>query len=229
MIVLCYRAGDSIVPLLLALEESLREHGVDYELILVANYWPGAEDSTPSVVFNYATHRRDVTVISSSKEGGMGWDMRAGLAGATGTTMIAMDGDSQNPATDVVSLYELMRRSGADVGKGRRVERQDGIRRRIISAGYNAIFRLLFSSRGLWDINGKPKGITRPAYQAMRLLSDDWFIDAEIILEAERLGLQVVELPVVFHRNDERASFVRPSAIWEFAVHMTRYRLRGSP
>jgi hypothetical protein len=36
-------------------------------------------------------------------------------------------------------------------------------------------------------------------------------------------------MPVLFHRNDERASFVRVSAIWEFLVHMARYRLRGTP
>jgi hypothetical protein len=63
----------------------------------------------------------------------------------------------------------------------------------------------------------------------MTLRSDDWFADAELVLEAQRLGLSVVELPVVFNRNDDRASFVRFGAIWEFVVHMTRYRLRGAP
>ena len=61
----------------------------------------------------------------------------------------------------------------------------------------------------------------------MNLTSDDWFIDAEIVLVAKRLGLRVVQLPVVFLENPQRASFVRPSSIWEFLRHMARYRLRG--
>ena len=61
----------------------------------------------------------------------------------------------------------------------------------------------------------------------MTLTSDDWFIDAEIVLAARRMGLRIVELPVVFLENPQRASFVRVSSIWEFLVHMVRYRLRG--
>ena len=79
--------------------------------------------------------------------------------------------------------------------------------------------------RGLWDINGKPKGLTRRAYEQIDLRSDDWFIDAEIILEARRNRLQIGEMPVVFRRNAERSSFVRLSAIVQFARNMLRYRI----
>ena len=78
----------------------------------------------------------------------------------------------------------------------------------------------------VWDVNGKPKGLTRAAYEALELESDDWFIDAEILLSARRRGLAVAELPVVFHRNEERESFVRPTAILEFLRNMARHRFR---
>ena len=35
-------------------------------------------------------------------------------------------------------------------------------------------------------------------------------------------------MPVIFRRNDERASFVRVSAIWEFLANMGRERLASS-
>jgi hypothetical protein len=60
----------------------------------------------------------------------------------------------------------------------------------------------------------------------MELQSDDWFIDAEIVLAARRAGLRVNELPVVFNRNEERASFVRADAILEFLRNMARARLK---
>jgi hypothetical protein len=67
--------------------------------------------------------------------------------------------------------------------------------------------------------------MTRGAYEQMDLRSDDWFIDAEIVLEALKNGLRIGEMPVVFRRSNERPSFVRVSAILEFIVNMLRYRL----
>ena len=70
-----------------------------------------------------------------------------------------------------------------------------------------------------------PKIMKREAYEKMMLQSNDWFIDAEIVLEALKNGMRIGEMPVVFRRSDERPSFVRVSAILEFVVNMLRYRL----
>lgn len=206
------------------LQRELDESGVNYELVLVANYWPAQKDVTPAIVKEYESET--VRIVSGEKKGGMGWDMRTGFETAAGEIIVAIDGDSQNPTDDVLRMYRLMRQTEFDVMKGLRIARFDGIYRRFISTSYNLIFRTVFGARGLWDINGKPKGLTRRAYQQMNLRADDWFIDAEIVIQAQRLGLRIGEMPVVFRRNDERASFVRFSAIWEFVVNIVRYRLR---
>src|SRR5918999_5848445 len=151
--------------------------------------------------------------------------MRSGLDAATGDYLVVIDGDAQNPVEDVLRMYREMRRTGADVMKGRRIARFDGPYRRLVSYVYNSVFMLLFRTRGLWDINGKPKGVTRAAYERMGLNADDWFIDAEIVLAARRAGLQVNEMPVVFNRNEERASFVRANAILDFVRNMAHARL----
>ena len=143
-----------------------------------------------------------------------------------GDYLVVIDGDAQNPVEDLVKLYREMKDTGADVMKGRRIARFDGPYRRVVSGVFNVLFMLLFRTRGLWDINGKPKGITRRAYEQLHLTSDDWFIDAEIVIKARRRGFEVAEMPVIFRRNDERASFVRVSAIWEFLGNMGRERLR---
>jgi hypothetical protein len=126
----------------------------------------------------------------------------------------------------VLKMYRRMSATGVDVMKGRRIARFDGLYRRAVSVGYNLAFAVLFGTRGIWDVNGKPKGLTRAAYEALDLESDDWFIDAEIVLSARRRGLTIAELPVVFHRNDERASFVQSAAIVEFVRNMVRHRFR---
>lgn len=225
-IVLCYRAEESIGRVIEPLYDDLSESGIAFELVLVANYDEGRSDSTPQVVTAFAAERENTHTVIEAKQGAMGWDMRKGLEAATGDYLVVIDGDAQNPVEDVLRMYREMERTGTDVMKGRRIARFDGLKRRIVSGVYNGLFVLLFSTRGLWDINGKPKGMTRAAYERLDLSSDDWFIDAEIVLAARREGLEITELSVVFNRNEERASFVRASAILEFLRNMARSRLR---
>lgn len=224
-IVLCYRAGESIGLVIDPLYEQLADDGVPFELVLVANYHAGQDDPTPDIVRRWASEREHVTVVAEVKQGAMGWDMRSGFAAARGDYLLVIDGDAQNPPEDLSEMYRRMKANRADVMKGRRIARFDGPYRRIVSGGFNLLFMLLFRTRGLWDINGKPKGLTRAAYEQLDLKSDDWFIDAEIVLEAQRRGMRIIEMPVIFRRNDERASFVRVSAIWEFVQNMARTRL----
>ncbi len=225
-IVLGYRAGRSLLRVVEPLDAELEASGVPYELVLVANYWPGRDDDTPAVAEEFGRGRDRVRVVARAKEGAMGWDMRSGFEAARGDVLIVLDGDAQNPVSDVLRMYRAMRETGADVMKGRRVLRHDGPYRRLVSITYNVLFRLFFRTRGLWDINGKPKALTRAAYERLGLRSDDWFVDAEIVLRAKELGLTIRELPVEFFENDERASLVRPSAILEFARNMLRVRLK---
>jgi glycosyltransferase involved in cell wall biosynthesis len=226
VIVLCYQAGETIHRVIDPLYEQLEAADIAYELVLVANQWPDRPDPTGQVVEEFAMHRDTVRTVMHDKQGAMGWDMRSGLAAARGDYMVVMDGDAQNPVEDALRMYWRMKETGVAVMKGRRIARFDGPYRRAISVVYNLAFMLLFGTRGIWDVNGKPKALTRAAYEALDLKSDDWFIDAEILLSARRRGLAVAELPVVFHRNDERASFVRPAAILEFLRNMGRQRFR---
>ena len=224
-VVLGYRSGAALntvaEPLLALLDGS----DLDYELVLVANYWPGSRDETPEVAQGLAEGRPRVRVVAEPKRGGMGWDMRSGLEATRGDVLIVLDGDAQNPIQDVLRMYHALLDSGADVVKGRRTLRLDGVYRRVISIVYNVAFRLTFGTRGLWDINGKPKAMTRRAYEVLDLRSDDWFVDAEIVLNARERGLRIVELPVTFRRNEQRESFVRFGAIFEFAANMLRRRV----
>ena len=226
-IVLGYRAGEALDRVITPLHAELVESGIPFEIVIVANYWPDSRDTTPAVAERLARQLPGLTVVAEPKEGGMGWDMRSGLAAAAGQHLIVMDGDAQNPVEDLVRMYNAMRETGVDVMKGRRTTRFDGLYRRVVTTVYNVVFRLIFRTRGLWDINGKPKAMTRGAYEQLELKSDDWFIDAEIVLAARRAGLKIGELRVVFRENEVRPSFVKAGAILEFVRNMFRARFRG--
>jgi glycosyltransferase involved in cell wall biosynthesis len=224
-IVLCYRAGDDLRHVIEPLYGDLEALGVPFEMVLVANYWAQDDDPTPGIVEEFARDHEAARPIIGPKGGGMGWDMRSGLDAARGEYMIVIDGDEQNPVEDVLAMYRQMKRRELDVMKGRRIARFDGYYRQFVSFAYNLIFLAMFGTRGLWDINGKPKGLTRSSYERMDLTSDGWFIDAEMVLEALRLGLRLDELPVVFRHNIDRSSMVGAHAVGEFARNMVKYRL----
>jgi glycosyltransferase involved in cell wall biosynthesis len=227
-IVLGYRAGASLEPLVRRLYETLAASGHSYEIVLVANYHEGADDDTPAVAERLAQDLSVTRVVARPKEGGMGWDFRSGLDAAVGGVLVVIDGDGQYAMDDVVVAFERLRETGSDVAKGRRASRGDGVYRLVVTTVFNLAFAVLFPRRGVWDVNGKPKAIARSAYERLRLTSDDWFLDAELVLEAHRLGMKVCEFPVVYSEG-ARASFVKPGAILEFARHMLRYRLTGRP
>jgi glycosyltransferase involved in cell wall biosynthesis len=159
----------------------------------------------------------------------MGWDLRAGLERARGDYLVYLDGDGQVPPDGALKVFRRLRETGADVVKGRRGVREDGSVRTLTSLGFNALFRLLFRTRPLWDVNGQPKGMRRAAYERLDLRTDDWFTDAEIILKARAAGFEIVEVPVRFLPRKRSSSLVGFGTVWEFVVNMLRWRLGRHP
>jgi glycosyltransferase involved in cell wall biosynthesis len=166
-----------------------------------------------------------VRVLAEPKEGAMGWDMRRGLDACRGKYIGVIDGDGQFPVEAIFSCFAKIKSDDFDLVKTYRVQRQDSFYRRFISTIYNLLFHLFFrGSSKLRDVNSKPKIMRREAYERMTLQSDDWFIDAELILNCVNLNLRIYEIPVEFHSLGARKSFVKPGAIFEFLRHMIDYR-----
>lgn len=226
VVILCYRTGEFVQTFAAQMKGVLDTRGLAYELVLVANYHVHEPDPTPDIARRLAREDPTITVVARPKEGMMGWDMRSGLEAARGATVAVIDGDGQMPPADVVAVYDCLRTGGFDLAKTFRQKRYDGGVRLIISRGYNLALKLLFPLVSVQDANSKPKIFTREALQKLSLTSDDWFIDAEIIIKATQLGLRIGEVPTVFHKNPQRPSFIKAGAIFEFARNLIWYRLK---
>ena len=223
LVVLCYRSGQNIIPFVERLQRTLSRCNFTWELVLVGNYIEGSDDETPQVVKKLAEGSNNIRTVIRPKQGMMGWDMRMGLDAARGTYIGVIDGDGQFPPESIIACLLKCELEELDMAKTYRVIRDDGLYRRLISAVYNGIFRVLFGFK-VRDINSKPKIIRRDKYELLHLESDDWFADAEIIIRARELGLKIGETPVHFKSNDNRGSFVKPKAILEFGSNLLKYR-----
>lgn len=227
VVVLCYRAGEYVRDFVAELKEELGGSGVeDYELVLVGNYWSGTDDRTPIVVQDLAGRDARIVCCVEPKKGGMGWDMRAGLNLATGNYIAVIDGDGQMPASDVTAVYAKIRKENLDVVKTFRLTRGDSFRRKMISGVYNLVFRFMFPGLNARDINSKPKIISQCAYDRMDLRSNDWFIDAEIMLEVRHHKMTFGEIPTEFLELGRRRSFISVAAVAEFLRNLILYRIR---
>jgi glycosyltransferase involved in cell wall biosynthesis len=227
--VLCYRAEESVIPFIENLHTILSLFRFNWEIVLVANYWPGKSDRTPEVVRALCARLPHTRYIAMPKEGAMGWDMKSGLDACAGKYIGIIDGDGQFPVEAIFSCFAKIKSGDYDFVKTYRVLRSDSMYRNVVSSIYNWLFCLLFPAyRGLHDVNSKPKIMKREAYQRMELRARDWFIDAELVLNGLQLGLKMYEIPIKFDSLGDRKSFVRVGAILEFTRNLFSYRF-GRP
>ena len=226
VVVLCYRSGDAARSSAARIGKVLLDAGIDnYQLVLVGNYVAGSGDTTPDVVRELAAGDPRIVCSAVEKQGMMGWDMRSGLSLATGERLAIIDGDGQVLVEDLVRVYRLLREQGLDLAKTYRTRRGDGLKRKLFSLVFNGLFHVLFPGLAVRDVNAKPKILTRSAYKRLNLRSDDWFIDAEILIQARRLGFRIGEIETEFLGLTGRRSFVRMAAVIEFLRNLLRYRL----
>ena len=226
VVVLCYRSGGAARSFAARISKSLLDAGIDnYQLVLVGNYVAGSGDTTPDVVRELAAGDPRIVCSAVVKEGMMGWDLRSGLALATGQYLAVIDGDGQVLVEDLVRVYRLLREQGLDLAKTYRRQRGDGLKRKLFSLVFNGLFHVLFPGLLVRDINAKPKILTRAAFERMTLQSNDWFIDAEIMIQARGLGLRVGETETEFLGLTGRRSFIKLSAVFEFLLNLLRYRI----
>lgn len=227
VVVLCYRTGEDARTVAANIASALLASGIaSYQLVLVGNYQEGTADPTPAVVRDLAAHDPRIVCSAVAKRGMMGWDMRSGLDLAGGAAVAIIDGDGQVLVEDLVRVYRELVRGGFDLVKAARIHRADGPLRKGISIVFNALFRLLFPGLGVRDVNAKPKVMTRAAYERLALTSDDWFVDAEIMIQARRLGLRIGEVETDFLALSGRRSFINLRTVLEFLRNLARYRLR---
>lgn len=217
-----YNEADGIGAIVEALITTLEREGIPFQLVLVDN---GSIDGTALVLEALSARHAGLTVATVPVNQGYGWGILSGLDVATGDIVGFMCADGQIAAEDIVRVYRRMILGDVDLAKVVRVSRQDGFQRRLMSAVYNHLFRVLFGL-ALRDINGTPKLVWRKTYSDLTLTSKDWFIDAELMIQAAQRRLRVGEVEANFLARNHGSSNVRLTTSLEFLANMLRHRLR---
>jgi dTDP-4-dehydrorhamnose 3,5-epimerase-like enzyme len=221
----CYNEESCLAETAPALIDAFVEEGIRLELVMVDN---GSRDRTGEIIDALVRRGLPVVKVVVPVNRGYGHGIRAGLARCTAPLVGYMCADGQVAPEDVVRTFRLAEgREERVLTKVRRRFRQDSWKRKIVSVNYNALMLSTFGWLGCIDVNGSPKIFSRRTLERMDLVSDDWFLDPEIILKARALGLRVIEIDVEGYARHGGASNVRRQTILEFLANIRRYRFGG--
>jgi glycosyltransferase involved in cell wall biosynthesis len=165
----------------------------DYELIIVDD---ASTDSTPALADKLAATDHHVRVVHHPTNRKLGGSIKTGFATATGDLVLYTDADLPFEMRELVRALRVLRMYEADVVSAYRLDRTgEGPRRAIYSFLYNWLVQLMFGTR-LRDINFAFKLCRRTVLDNIRLVSEGSFIDAELVIRAQRSGFQVLQIGV---------------------------------
>ena len=221
----CYNEEEVIGYTIPRFVAAFRKAGHALELIAVDN---GSGDRTGAILRDLTADYPEIVPCRVEVNQGYGNGVLAGIPLARGAWVGIIPCDGQVDAEDVVLLYEAARATnGRVVAKVRRRFRMDGLKRKLISTGYQLFVRMLWPRLGTIDVNGSPKILPRDVLTQMGLESKGWLLDPELMVKAQYADLRVLELNVFARMRGAGVSHVRASTCWEFLSVLLGARLSG--
>jgi glycosyltransferase involved in cell wall biosynthesis len=186
--------------------------GVPFEIVAIQN---GSTDRTPEILARLKREIEELRIVVIPVNQGAGYGALKGLYAAIGDDVVGVSGDGQVDLELIPNLYALKHYCGADIAYGRRTSRPDGFTRALISRSYNLLMRWVFGLQSK-DVNGPPKVLSRAVLDAMQLTSTDQFLECEMMLKADRMGLTMCSLDVQFHKREGGESSIGWRDCWDY-------------
>ncbi|MHC4845994.1 MAG: glycosyltransferase [Planctomycetota bacterium] len=212
VIVPCYNEGPTLGDSLQRLVAWLTQHGTTWEVIFIDDT---SRDDSRAVVDRFVAAHPDLPLRTAHHETntGRGGAVIDGLRLARGRVAGFLDIDLEVAEHYIGPCVDAILEGRADVATGLRIYRL-GLRslfRHVLSRGYVALMRAMLRTR-LADTESGFKWFRREAIIPLldQVRAKDWFFDTEVMVRAERAGLTVLEIPVLFDRRFDKVSTVRP-------------------
>lgn len=180
------------------LRRFLRElQGYELELVVVDN---GSTDGTEKAARTLSDPLPGMQVARLEQRG-RGRALKWAWSRSDAEVCSYMDADLSTDLEAYPALIEAVAAGGHDLAIGSRLlhpgNTRRSRRREIISRSYNRLIRALFRVR-FRDAQCGFKAIRREAARSLLpwIEDNDWFMDTELLILAERLGYRIFELPV---------------------------------
>jgi glycosyltransferase involved in cell wall biosynthesis len=192
----------------------------DYEVIVVDD---GSRDETRARLEALCRDRGSrLRVVRHDVNAGYGAALRSGFQAARGALVFYTDSDNQFDLGQLREALPLMRDHDAVLGY--RLDRKDPWSRRCASAFFNWLTCAVLGMN-VRDLNCSFKVFRLERIQSLPLVSDDFFIDAELVARLHRAGWRYVQMAVRHYPRRAGRSSVRASDVPRTLVSL--FRMRG--
>jgi glycosyltransferase involved in cell wall biosynthesis len=194
----------------------------DYELIIVDDK---STDRTPEIADALADKDAHVRVVHHPVNRKLGGSIKTGFETATGDLVLYSDADLPFDFEEVPRAIRLLRLYDADLVSAYRFDRTgEGYTRAIYTFFYNLFVRTMFGVK-VRDINFAFKLLRRRVLDNIELRSEGSFIDAELIIRAQRSGFELQQFGVdYFPRTRGQSTLSSFGVIRTIIAEMVRLR-----
>jgi dolichyl-phosphate beta-glucosyltransferase len=201
IIIPAYNEGARLGSTLDRVLRHIAAHQWDAEVIVVND---GSRDNTAELVRTRAASNPVVRLLENPGNRGKGYSVRNGMLNAKGEILLFTDADLSSPIDEANKLFTAIQ-GRADVAVGSRWLQPDlqtqrqSLLRQLYGRTFNLVLRILLGLK-FKDTQCGFKAFTRSS--ARKLFSmqtiEGWGFDAELLYLADRLGLKVKEVPVIW-------------------------------
>jgi len=200
----------------------LKENSQKFEIVIIDD---GAKDKTGEVAEEMARKFPNTRVVHHIKNKGYTATLKEGFENGKYDYIMYTDGDNQYDVMDSVPYLHFLKDN--DVIAGYAIKKAVSGFRKIQSLVYNFLISILFFT-SFKDINCALKIFKKSVLNKIKINSDPSgaFIDAELILKANKIGFKIAQFPVVhYKRKTGIASGSKPKLILNTIKDMIKLRL----
>jgi glycosyltransferase involved in cell wall biosynthesis len=193
-----------------------------YELVIVDDC---STDRTPEIADALTASDSRIRVVHHPVNRGLGGSIKTGFDAVRGDVVLYTDADLPFEMLELRRALRVLRHYEADMVSAYRLDRTgEGPRRAVYSFVYNWLVRLAFGTR-VRDINFAFKLVRRRVLDVARPVSEGSFIDAELVIRAQKLGFHIVQIGVdYFPRTRGVSTLSSPAVIRRMLKEMRELR-----
>lgn len=226
-----YNEEDNVDKIIRQAEDIFKKLSMDYEIIIIES---GSTDETWQKIDGVIKGRENIYAFHQERREGMGSALRLGYTKCRKDLVCLLEADSPFDMMYFRKAVPILLENDCVIGYRVGAKEQNykwayhnmgkkgAVLRQMYHLGYILMLRLIFGLK-IRDVNFSFKIFRRECIQGLNLISNGWFIDAEIILELRRKGILPVEMPVEYVDRTVGKSTVRLSTPLHMIYEMLKY------
>lgn len=197
----CYNEAANVEDTVSKAKAVLLRHFSDWEIVLVND---GSKDKTGEVLDKIAKTDKRIKVIHHPQNRGYGAALKSGMYACRYPWIAFTDADGQFNFSEITTLVDRQRSTGADMVVGYYLQRQVSFYRKLNSFIWQLVVFLLFGLRTK-DIDCGFKLFSKKVIDTIPHLESERgaFITSEFLIKAQKYGFKIVEIGVHHYPRTE--------------------------